>query len=426
MKNINTVIQEVKDGVYTDWLKEIYVDESKIEYQQNRYHYALINFKSLYGDKEIEIYSAAGRSEVGGNHTDHQHGKVIATSLNLDAIGVVAKREDQLVKIKSEGYKPFTVDLSDLSLVDEEVGTSLALTKGVAKKIVDNGYKIGGFDAYITSDVLNGAGMSSSAAFEVLLGNIFSGLFNDGNLDQVLIAQISQYAENVYFGKPCGLMDQMACAYGGLINIDFKDPSNPIVHPVKVDFEHYKHSLCIVDTKGSHADLTDEYAAIPVELKKVCDFFGKEFLRDVKEEDFYANLPAVREAAGDRAVLRAIHVFEENKRVDAQMEALERGDFEGFKALIKASGNSSYKFLQNIYANKDYNNQSVSIGLAISEVILKDRGVCRVHGGGFAGTIQAFVPDDMVVEYKKGIEAVFGEGSCHILKVRKYGGMKVL
>lgn len=426
MNNINQVIQEIKEGVHRDWLKEIYVDESRIDYQENRYHYALINFKSLYGEKDIEIYSAAGRSEVGGNHTDHQHGKVIATSLNLDAIAIVAKREDSLVKIKSEGYDPFIVDLSDLSLVDEEIGTSIALTKGVAKKIVDHGYQIGGFEAYITSDVLNGAGMSSSAAFEVLIGNIFSGLFNENRLDQVLIAQISQYAENVYFGKPCGLMDQMACAYGGLINIDFNDPANPIVHPVKVDFEHYKHSLCIVDTKGSHADLTDEYAAIPMELKKVCEFFGKDYLREVDEEAFYANLPAVREAAGDRAVLRAIHVFEENKRVDGQMEALERGDFEGFKALIKASGNSSYKFLQNIYANKDYRNQSVSIGLAMSEILLGDKGVCRVHGGGFAGTIQAFVPDEMVADYKKGMDAVFGEGSCHILKVRKYGGMKVL
>ena len=268
--------------------------------------------------------------------------------------------------------------------------------------------------------------MSSSAAFEVLLGNIFSGLYNDMKVDPILIAQIGQYAENVYFGKPCGLMDQMASSVGGLINIDFKDPKHPAVKQVKVDFEEYGHSLCIVDTKGSHADLTDDYAAIPEEMKKVANFFDEDVLRKVDKNEFYLNLPKIREILGDRAVLRAMHLFEENKRVDEEVKALEAGDFETFKKLVKASGDSSFKYLQNVYSGHDLQNQSVSIGLAVSDVALGDRGVSRVHGGGFAGTIQAFVPNDIVGMYKETIEHVFGEGSCHVLKVRKYGGKKVL
>ena len=415
-----------RDGAYEELLKDIYVDENMLEYQKERYIKALEAFEALYGEKEAEIYSAPGRSEVGGNHTDHQYGKVLAASINLDAIAVVAKTEDEQIRIKSEGYEPFEVNLNDLNLSEEEKGTSKALTKGVASKLKEKGYEIGGFQAYITSDVLNGAGMSSSAAFEVLLGNIFSGLYNDMKVDPILIAQIGQYAENVYFGKPCGLMDQMASSVGGLINIDFKDPENPIVKQVNVDFEEYGHSLCIVDTKGSHADLTDDYAAIPEEMKKVANFFDEDVLRRVDKNEFYLNLPKIREILGDRAVLRAMHLFEENKRVDEEVAALERGDFETFKKLVKASGDSSFKYLQNVYSGHDLQNQSVSIGLAVSDVALGDRGVSRVHGGGFAGTIQAFVPNDIVGMYKETIEHVFGKGSCHVLKVRKYGGKKVL
>lgn len=425
-KNTAVLKEEFKNGGYRELLKDIYVDDDVLDDQTERYIKALENFEELYGEKEVEIYSAPGRSEVGGNHTDHQYGKVLAASVNLDAIAVVAKTDDGKIAVKSEGYSPFEVNLEFLEVNKEEEGTSKALTKGVAAKLKEEGYKIGGFQAYVTSDVLNGAGMSSSAAFEVLLGNIFSGLYNDMKVDPVLIAQIGQYAENVYFGKPCGLMDQMASSVGGLINIDFKDPENPVVKQVNVDFEEYGHSLCIVDTKGSHADLTDDYAAIPEEMKKVANFFDEDVLRKVDKNEFYLNLPKIREILGDRAVLRAMHLFEENKRVDEEVEALEAGNFEMFKKLVKASGDSSFKYLQNVYSGHDLQNQSVSIGLAVSDVALGDRGVSRVHGGGFAGTIQAFVPNDIVGMYKETMEHVFGEGACHILKVRSYGGMKVL
>ena len=288
------------------------------------------------------------------------------------------------------------------------------------------GYNVGGFNAFITSDVLMGAGLSSSAAFETIIGTIISGLYNDMTIDPVVIAQVGQYAENVYFGKPCGLMDQCASSVGSLINIDFNDVAKPIVNKVDVDFSKFGHSLCIVDTKGSHADLTDEYAAIPMEMKKVANYFGKEFLREVDEEDFFNDIAGARKACQDRAVLRAIHLFEENKRVDQEVKALNNSDFETFKKVVKESGDSSYKFLQNVYANCDVQNQSVSIGLAMSEKIIGRNGVCRVHGGGFAGTIQAFVKDEFVTAYKTEIERVFGKGSCHVLKVRKYGGKKVI
>ena len=425
-KNTKILVQEFKAGQYAERLKDIYVDDAVLDYQKERYIKAIEEFEKLYGEQEVEIYSAPGRSEVGGNHTDHQYGKVLAASINLDAIAIVAKTDDSIIDIKSEGYDRIQVHLDSLQPRKEEEGRSEALTRGVAARLKEEGYIIGGFQAYATSDVLNGAGMSSSAAYEVLVGNILSGVYNEGKASPILLAQIGQYAENEYFGKPCGLMDQMASSVGGLINIDFEDPKNPKVKQVKVDFEEYGHSLCIVDTKGSHADLTDDYAAIPQEMKQVADFFEEDVLRKVDKNEFYLNLPKIREILGDRAVLRAIHLFEENKRVDEQVQALEQHDFETFKKLIKASGDSSFKYLQNVYSSHEINNQSVSIGLAISDIILQGKGVSRVHGGGFAGTIQAFVPNDIVDIYKKDIEHVFGEGSCHVLKVRKYGGMKVL
>lgn len=424
--SIKKLVKEFKKGQHQDLLKDIYVDDEVLEYQKERYMNALKSFEALYGDQEVEIYSAPGRSEVGGNHTDHQYGKVLATSINLDAIAIVEKTDDELIQIKSEGYDAIEIHLSSLLPREDEKESSEALTRGVAAKLKEEGYKIGGFKAYVTSDVLNGAGMSSSAAYEVLIGNIFSGLYNDGNIDPVFLAQAGQYAENEYFGKPCGLMDQMASSVGGMINIDFENPKVPLVKQVHVDFEGYGHSLCIVDTKGSHADLTEDYAAIPAEMKQVANYFEEDVLRKVDKTEFYLNLPKIREILGDRAVLRAMHLFEENKRVDEQVSALEEGDFETFKKLIKASGDSSFKYLQNVYSSHELDNQSVSIGLAISDVILEGKGVSRVHGGGFAGTIQAFVPNEIVGMYKKTMESVFGEGSCHILKVRNYGGMKVL
>ena len=414
-----------QSGKYAELLKDIYIDESVLEYQKGRYVKAIESFEELFGVKDVEIYSAPGRSEIGGNHTDHQCGRVLAASINLDAIAIVAKKESGIV-LKSEGYPMINVSLADLLPTKEEEGTSAGLIRGVAARLKEEGDEIGGFEAYVTSDVLNGAGMSSSAAFEVLIGNILSGLYNEENISPVLIAQAGQYAENVFFGKPCGLMDQMASSVGNLIFIDFADVKNPVIKKVNVNFEDFNHSLCIVDTKGSHADLTDEYAAIPEEMKRVAAYFGKEILKQVDKNEFYTNIPEIRKVAGDRAVLRAMHWFEETDRVIDQVNALEEENFEEFKKLIKSSGDSSFKYLQNVYSVKNLSRQEMAVGLALSDVILKGKGVSRVHGGGFAGTIQAFVPNDIVDIYKKNMEDIFGEDACHVLKIRKYGGMKVL
>lgn len=419
------LVEELNNKKYDELLNDIYVDTNLLDYQRERYVKAINKYVSLYGDTDVEIYSAPGRSEVGGNHTDHQHGCVLAAAVNLDAIAVVG-RVDNKIKVLSDDFDIAPINLEDLEIKKAEEGTSEALIRGVCARLKELGYNVGGFNAFITSDVLMGAGLSSSAAFETIIGTIISGLYNDMTIDPVIIAQVGQYAENVYFGKPCGLMDQCASSVGSLINIDFNDVAKPIVNKVDVDFSKFGHSLCIVDTKGSHADLTDEYAAIPMEMKKVANYFGKEFLREVDEEDFFNDIAGARKACQDRAVLRAIHLFEENKRVDQEVKALNNSDFETFKKVVKESGDSSYKFLQNVYANCDVQNQSVSIGLAMSEKIIGRNGVCRVHGGGFAGTIQAFVKDEFVTAYKTEIERVFGKGSCHVLKVRKYGGKKVI
>ena len=394
--------EQVLTGKYDVLIEDLYADPSLLDYQKQRYAAALDKYQTLFGDDEVSIYSAAGRSEISGNHTDHQHGCVLAGSINLDAIGIVSK-QDHIIKVISDDFDIKPIDLNDLDKKEDELGTSEALIRGVVSKLKELGYNVGGFTAFITSDVLMGAGLSSSAAFETIIGTILDGLYNDMKIDMVTIAKVGQYAENVYFGKPCGLMDQCACAVGGLISIDFKD------------------------TKGSHADLTDAYGAVPTEMKEVAHYFGKEVLREVDEDEFYSNIASLRTALNnDRAILRAIHFFNENRRVNTIVERLNKDDFEGFKTLIQESGNSSYKFLQNVYADFDYKNQAVSLGLAMSEMILKDHGVCRVHGGGFAGTIQAFVENSYVETYKEEIEKVFGKGSCHILKVRKLGGCKVI
>ncbi len=424
MKNTKVWTEELKSQGYQERLKEIYVDEGVIAYQTRRYQEAIEKFEELFGEQEAEIYSAPGRSEVGGNHTDHQHGEVLAASINLDAIAVVSKSKEKIIKLLSDGYPMITVDLKDLEMRKGETGTSAGLIRGMAYGLKQNGHEVGGFCAYVTSDVLNGAGMSSSAAFEVLVGTILSGLYNDMSISPVEIAQAAQYSENVYFGKPCGLMDQMACSVGGLIHIDFADPKHPVVEKVDVDFSAYHHSLCITDTKGSHADLTDDYALIPQEMKKVAKFFKKDFLREVNVKEFYQKIPKIREVCGDRPVLRALHFFEEDKRVELEVSALQEGNFKGFLENVKESGDSSFKYLQNIYTNKDVQNQSVSMGLAVSDSILSGHGVSRVHGGGFAGTIQAFVADDFVETYREMLDGLYGEGSCHVLKVRPFGGIK--
>ena len=410
---------------FLEAIRPLYVDDDLLAKQPARYGYALDQFEALFGTGPCEIYSAPGRSEVGGNHTDHQRGKVLACSLDLDVIAVVRKTDDNIITVKSKGYPQDSVDLSVLGPVPEEAGTSQALLRGVAAALKEAGFAVGGFQAYTMSDVLQGSGMSSSAAFEVLLGTVLSGLYNEERISPVEIAKASQTAENRFFGKPSGLLDQMACAVGNLVTIDFADAEDPKVRQVDADFGDFGHRLCIVDTKGSHADLTPDYAAVPEEMKRIAGHFGKEVLQEVPEAEFLSKLPELRELYGDRPVLRAIHWYEENKRVEAQVAALERGDFDAFLKEIKASGDSSYKYLQNVYSPRHPEAQAIPVALAVSDLVLKGRGAYRVHGGGFAGTIQAFVPNDLVEEYRKTMDRVFGDGSCHILYVRPVGGCKV-
>ena len=351
---------------------------------------------------------------------------MLAASVSLDAIAVAGRVDEPLVRIQSEGYKLCEIRLGELDKKTREEGTTKGLIRGVLAGLKQQGYKIGGFCAYITSDVLSGSGLSSSATFETLIGTVVSGLYNHAEIPAVTIAQTGRYAENVYFGKPSGLMDQMACAIGGMVYIDFENEEKPQVEKIDADFEKAGLTLCIVDTKGSHAGLTHEYAQIPVEMKQIAAHFGKNVLREVEEKDFYAALPVLCKESGDRAVLRAIHFFAEDERVVKEVNALRAGDWNRFLKLVKESGDSSYKYLQNVYVSHDTVSEPVAIALAVSERALADKGVCRVHGGGFAGTIQAFVKEAAVLDYKNAMEAVFGADSCHVLKIRRYGGIRVI
>ena len=407
--------------------KDIYLTDEASALQPVRYAKAVESFnKAFEGTEPCAFFSAPGRTEIGGNHTDHQHGEVLAASINKDAIAVVSPRDDEKVNVFAEGFGMTNIDLTDLSLREDEKGTTPALIRGVLAGLKDNGFILGGFDAYITSDVLIGAGLSSSAAFETLIGTIVSGLYNDMNIDPVTIAKIGQFAENKYFGKPCGLMDQMACSVGNLVHIDFEDTDNPVVDKVDFDFSKTDYVLCITDTKGSHADLTNEYAAVPLEMKKIASLLGYDVLRPVSFEDLIENIDMLREKTGDRAVLRAIHFVNETLRAHDEAEALKAGDLKEFLSLVKQSGDSSFKYLQNVYTHSDVTAQNVSLALAISDTVLTPDEVSRVHGGGFAGTIQAFVKKGNAKRYKKYMDKVFGDGSCEILAVRKYGGIRVI
>jgi galactokinase len=407
--------------------KDIYITDEASALQPDRYANAVSDFyKAFEGTEPAAIFSAPGRTEIGGNHTDHQHGEVLAASINKDAIAVVSPRDDKMVNVLAEGFGMTNIDLNDLSLHEDEKGTTPALIRGVLAGLKDSGFILGGFDAYITSDVLIGAGLSSSAAFETLIGTIVSGLYNGMNIDPVTIAKIGQFAENKYFGKPCGLMDQMACSVGNLVHIDFNDTDNPVVDKVNFDFSKTDYVLCITDTKGSHADLTNEYAAVPLEMKKIASLLGYDILRPVSFEDIIDNIDMLRDKAGDRAVLRAIHFVNETLRAEDEAEALKSGDLKEFLSLVKQSGDSSFKYLQNVYTNSDVTVQNVSLALAISDTVLNPDEVSRVHGGGFAGTIQAFVKKGNAKRYKKYMDKVFGDGSCEILAIRKYGGIRVI
>ncbi len=374
---------------------------------------------------EAALFSGPGRTEIGGNHTDHQHGHVLCGSVDLDMLACAAPNGTQTVHILSEGYPALSVDLTSLEPTAGEENTSAALVRGVAARMHQLGYPVGGFDACVTSTVLSGSGLSSSAAYEVLVGCILNRFFCGGVLDSIEIAKIGQYAENVFFGKPCGLMDQMGSSVGGAVAIDFADPAAPVVHPVAYDFTKSGHALCIVDTGSCHADLTDDYADIPGEMGAVAAFFGKQVLREVPEEDFRASLPALREQCGDRAVLRALHYYDDDRKAVAEAQALEAGDFARFLDLVNASGLSSALHLQNTWSIADPRQQAIPVALAVGRELLAGAGAIRVHGGGFAGTIQAFVPLDKLEHFKAGMERVLGPGTCHILHIRAVGGTEI-
>ena len=424
--NTKKVLKLITQGNLDCDFTDIYVDTEQLQYQKQRYINAISKFEQYYGDGEIKIFSAPGRSEIGGNHTDHQRGKVLACAINTDVIGIVKKVKSEEIKIISDNFEEIVVNITDLTIREEEKGTTLALIRGVLAGFRSKGYQIGGFHAYITSDILIGSGVSSSAAFEILIGTILSGLYNKMMISSVEIAVIGQFAENVYFGKPCGLMDQMACSLGSLAYIDFFNPENPYVEKISFDLEKFGYSLCIIDTKGSRTDLTDEYAAVPEEMRRVANYFGKEVLVEVSLDELLSNIVEIRNILSDRCILRAIHFLMENERVEREVNALKELNMADFLEIVKASGNSSYKFLQNVYSSKTIYQQNVSLALALSEIVLGNKGVCRVHGGGFAGTIQTFVKNEIVKTYQVYMEQIFGKGSCSILKIRKYGGIRVV
>ena len=370
-------------------------------------------------------YSAPGRTEISGNHTDHQHGCVLAAAVNLETVADVELVAENAITVYSEGYPSFSIDLDDLQAHPEEKNTTIALVRGVAAGFVQRGATLHGFQMRAHSSVLPGSGLSSSAAFEVLIGTIINDLFCNGKFTPVEIAQIAQYAENAFFGKPCGLMDQMASSVGGLVFIDFANPAEPVVERIDFDFAATNHALCIIDSGADHADLTDEYGAIPGELAQICQWFGKKTLRQVHQRDFLAAIPDLRGSIPDRAILRAIHVYQENERVRKQVQALKDNDFSTFLRLVTESGKSSWTYLQNIYPAGETELQPVAIALAMCDTLLQGKGAYRVHGGGFAGTVQAFVPFDMLEDFKQNIEAVLGMDSCHVLSIRSEGGIRL-
>lgn len=425
--SISKLSQKINNGNFDKGFIELYLDKKNLALQRKRYLKLLENFSSLFGDRsDIRFFSAPGRTEICGNHTDHNRGKVLAAAVNLDAIAAAAKNNENTVKIKSAEYPDMDViDLGLLTPLDKEAGKSIALIRGICARFSELGYRIGGFDASTSTQVLSGSGVSSSAAFEILVATIMNYLYNDGKISPVEIAKISQYAENNFFKKPCGLMDQTACAVGGFVAIDFEDAENPVITPIDFDFSSSSHALCILDTKASHSDLTDEYASIRSEMEYVAKELGGITLRDISLNDFYEQIPRLRSILSERAVMRAMHFFDENTRVDLAVKALKDGNFEAFKKLVIESGLSSYMYNQNVYSTKQPLYQPVSLALALSHNILKDKGAWRVHGGGFAGTIQAFVPIKILKEYKEKTESVFGDNTCYVLSIRPLGGVEL-
>ena len=424
---VNETIQMMESEGAKTLLAKLY-GEDAVAGNVARYQELLKGYEKAFGDSgDVLLFSSPGRTEISGNHTDHNHGKVLAGSINLDCVGVAAKNSSSHVHIVSETYnQDFTIDLNHLEPSEKKAGT-VDLVKGLLKGFEESGYSVGGFNAYITSNVISAAGVSSSASFEMLLCSMLNTFFNEGRMDTVAYAHIGKYSENNYWDKASGLLDQMACAVGGLITIDFVEPSAPAVEKIDFDFGSQNHSLIIVQTGKGHADLSADYSSVPIEMKKVAQFFGKEVLSQVTEEEVIGNLSEVRRFAGDRSVLRALHFFEENKRVEAEVCALKENRFGDFLANITASGNSSWKWLQNCFTNSNYQEQGITVTLALTELFIaeKQKGACRVHGGGFAGVIMAMLPNELVDEYIGYIEGCTGKGSAFRMGIRPYGAICV-
>ncbi|MBR5681895.1 MAG: galactokinase [Ruminococcus sp.] len=425
--NLSEFINGISAGKFDEQFQMLYGSADKAVLRARaRYLSAAENFSRLYPESgEIRIFTASGRTEIGGNHTDHQHGCVLAAAVSLDIIAMVCFNGEGVIRVKSEGYDAVEVKLSDLKPKKKEKETTAALIRGIAASFREKGVKIGGFDAYMTSDVLSGSGLSSSAAFEVLMGTVINAGFGNESIEAADIARIGQFAENTYFGKASGLMDQLVSAVGGFVSVDFAEPENPDIRHIGFDFERSGYAVCITDTRGSHADCSDEYSAVTAEMKHVAEALGCEFLREADEDEFYAKLPELRKVCNDRELLRAAHFFDENRRAAAEAEALSDGDTEWFFELVNESGTSSAELLQNLYICTDPKDQQIPLAIMLSKRFLKGNGAVRVHGGGFAGTIQAFVPSYLTADYAAEMERVFGEGSCYVLSVRPVGGYEL-
>ena len=421
--NITEIKNKIQNGGFDNDFIMLYGDAEKA---RARYFDAVCEFEKIFPtENDIRLFSAPGRTEVGGNHTDHQHGCVLAGGVDMDVIAIVSLNDDNTVRIKSKGYDMDVINLDELQKCEKEIGRAAALIRGVCFKFSEMGIKLGGFNAYTTSNVLKGSGLSSSAAFEVLVSNILNGLFADNKVSAIEIAKISQFAEREYFGKPCGLLDQMASSLGGFTYADFNDPTDPITEKIDLDIKKFGYTLCVVDTGGNHANLTQDYADITIECKQISNALGVEFLRDANTNEFYEKIAELRKEFGERAVLRAFHFFNENARVLEQRDALKEGRFEDFLKLVNASGQSSFDYLQNLYSTTAVKEQGLSLAIALTKQFLGDKGACRVHGGGFAGTIQCYIPSDLLADYKTMIEKAYGEGSCSVLSIRPVGGYEI-
>ena len=421
---ISELKKKIEDGELSGY-SALYPD---LERAKARFLLAIDRFAAAYGeDRDVFVLSVSGRSEISGNHTDHNHGKVIAAAINKDIIAIAAKREDGIIRFRSEGYSEDVINLEDTANPDNfENYTSASLIAGMAHGFAIKGYEVGGYDAYSTSDVLKGSGISSSAAYEVMIGNIFNHLYNDGKIENYEIAKLAQYAENVFFGKPCGLMDQMACAVGGFVYIDFEDASAPIVKSIDFPLSDMGYSLCIVNTGGNHADLNEDYASVPREMKSVASLLGRDVLRGLREEEILKNINNLRRNVGDRAVLRALHFLRENDRVERIKAALMKKDIDTFFMEVCASGDSSFKYLQNVYTNANVKEQGISLALALADGYLSGKtGAFRVHGGGFAGTVQAFVKNSDVDGYVELMDSVFGDGATEVFTIRDRGAVRL-